>query len=147
MSGGLPPDGGPEPAHPDDPGPAAPAEDGGARGRRGDGPWVETREGAYFFVNGLLVMPELVILVPLGLKGLLSLFGAGGESVYLDTFPMLAGYVLPWAGWLLVVPIWTTLRNLRMELPGGARLALRTMLLSHVGFLAWTVWHWVGGGG
>lgn len=113
---------------------------------REEGPWVETPEGGLFFVNAILAIPEIVVLVPLGLKGILGLVGSGGASVYLDTFPMVAGYALPWLGWILVVPLWTTLRNLRMELPGPARLALVAMLLSHAGFLAWTVWLWLPGG-
>lgn len=117
-------------------------------GSRADGtPWVETREGEFFFLNALLFIPELVVLVPLGVKGLLAVAGRAAESVYVDTIPMLAAYVLPWAGWLLVVPIWTTLRNLRMELPPPARGALTAMLLSHVGFLGWTLRHWIGTAG
>lgn len=117
-------------------------------GSRADGtPWVETREGEFFFLNALLFIPELVVLVPLGVKGLLAVAGRATESVYVDTIPMLAAYVLPWAGWLLLVPIWTTLRNLRMELPPPARGALAAMLLSHVGFLGWTLLHWIGTAG
>jgi len=107
-------------------------------------PWVETREGGYFFVNALLFIPELVVLVPLALKGLLFVLGWRGESVYVDTIPALAAYVLPWTGWLLVVPLWTTLRNLTMELPAPARGALLAMLAGHLGFLGWTVGHWLG---
>jgi hypothetical protein len=31
----------------------------------GPEPWIETREGGWFFVNALLVAPELVVLFPL----------------------------------------------------------------------------------
>ena len=118
---------------------------GSHAGARDDGgPWVETREGGFFFVNAVLFIPELVVLVPLAVKGLLFALGWQGESVYLDTIPALAGYVLPWTGWILVVPLWTTLRNLTMELPAPARGALLVMLAGHLGFLAWTVGHWVG---
>lgn len=109
--------------------------------------WVETTEGGLFFVNALLAAPELVVLVPLGMKAMLRSLGLVGEaSVYFDTFPMLAGYVLPWAGWLLAIPIWTTVRNLRMETPRWASAALLGFLAVHVSFLAWTVGWWITGG-
>ncbi len=125
---------------------SGPGQEGVGRAADAPGAWVETPEGGFFFLNAVLVIPELVVLVPLSLKALLGLVGSGGPSVYLDTIPSIARYVLPWTGWILVVPAWTTLRNLRMELPSAARAALVAMLLSHLGFLAWTAWLWIGGG-
>jgi len=111
-------------------------------------PWVETREGGLFFVNFILAIPELVVLFPLVMKGLLGSLGlVEGSSVYLDTFPTLAAHALPWAGWLLVVPTWTTIRNLRMEVPRAAGIALWLLLGVHLAYLAWTVAWWVTGGG
>lgn len=111
------------------------------------GSWVETPEGGLFFVNGLMAIPELVVLIPLALEGVLRVLGLlQGPSVYFDTFPRLAGYVLPWAGWLLVVPIWTTVRNLRLETPRWAAVTLVLLLVTHLCFLGWTVAWWITGG-
>jgi hypothetical protein len=58
-----------------------------------------------------------------------------------------AEYVIPWVGWLLVVPVWTTVKNLRVAERGGVRIALGVFLLLHVGFLGYTVLRWTGTAG
>ena len=74
-------------------------------------PWIETRQGGWFFVNALLVAPELVVLFPAFLGGIRELPGPGRElSPFLDTIPFLAES-LPFLGWILVIPIWTTRRT------------------------------------
>ncbi len=110
---------------------------------------METPAGGWFFVNSLLVAPELCVLVPLLLRRLLVASGVGGSlPEILGVFPTLATYVLPWAGWLLLIPLWTTARNLRLRpLFPAARIALVAYLLLHGSFLAYTVWSWVTGPG
>ena len=110
-----------------------------------EGPWIETRQGGWFFVNALLVAPELVVLVPLTLRLVVEALNPGRPpSPFLDTIPFVASKALPLLGWLLVIPIWTTLRNLRLESLLLPRLALGFFLLLHLGFLGYTVWSWVG---
>ena len=110
-------------------------------------PWVETRAGGLFFVNAVLVAPELIVLIPLGAGAVLRGLGLlEGPSRFIDTIPRVAAYVLPWTGWVLVVPLWTTLRNLRMKGVGPrARRALSAMAGLHLLFLAYTVWRWITG--
>lgn len=112
-------------------------------------PWVETPAGELFFVNAVLVAPELMVLLPLSAGALLRALGLlEGPARFIDPFPRVAAYVLPWVGWVLVVPLWTTWRNLKMEgVKPWARRALYAMLVLHTGFLAYTLWRWVGGGG
>lgn len=108
-------------------------------------PWIETREGGWFFVNALLVAPELVVLFPLAAGFVVSLLAPGREpSPFLDTIPFLASKVIPFLGWFLVVPLWTTYRNLGMEKQTLPRIALFGFLLLHLGFLGYTVGSWVG---
>lgn len=111
-------------------------------------PWVETRAGGLFFVNAVLVAPELMALAPwvagLGLRaaGLLE-----GPSRFIDPIPRVADYMLPRLGWILVIPAWTTIRNLRMsDLRAPARAGLVGMLVIHLVFLGYTGWRWLGGG-
>lgn len=111
-----------------------------------DPPWIETREGGLFFVNALLVAPELVVLLPLGAGALLRAVGLlGGPSELLDTVPRMAGYVLPWVGWLLVIPVWTTGRNLGLAKKGLVRALLAVFLMTHLSFLGYTILRWAGG--
>lgn len=114
-----------------------------------DVPWVETRAGGFFFVNAVLVAPELIVVVPLVAGAALRALGLlEGPSRFIDPVPRVAAHFLPWIGWLLVVPLWTTWRNLRMDgVKPWARAALWAMLALHAGFLAYTVWLWTGGGG
>jgi hypothetical protein len=108
-------------------------------------PWIETRQGGWFFVNALLVAPELVVLFPLAVGALASLLAPDRPlSPFLDTIPFVASKSIPFLGWLLVVPIWTTVKNIRMEGLLLPRLALGFFLVSHLGFLAFTLWSWVG---
>lgn len=112
-----------------------------------EAPWIETRPGELFFLNAVLVAPELMALAP-WLAGLL-LRAAGlveGPSRFIDPIPAVADHALPWLGWALVVPAWTTLRNLRMpDVRPAARFALRGMLGVHLAFLGYTAWRWLGG--
>lgn len=110
-------------------------------------PWIETRAGGLFFVNAVLVSPELVVLFPLAVGTVLRFLGLlEGPSRFIDTIPAVAAYVLPWIGWVFVVPLWTTMKNLRMEGVGTwARRALYGMAALHVLFLAYTAWRWIVG--
>jgi hypothetical protein len=108
-------------------------------------PWIETRQGSWFFVNALLVAPGLVVLFPLALGALLTSLAPDRQpSPFLDTIPFVASRSIPFLGWLLVIPIWTTIRNLRMDGPRLPKVALVFFLLVHLGFLGYTVWSWVG---
>ena len=114
-------------------------------GRQKEEPWIETREGGLFFINALLVAPELVVLFPLSLQLLVGLITSErNPSPFLDTIPFVASKAIPYLGWLILIPVWTTVRNLRMETRALPRLALAVFLLSHVTFLGYTVWSWVG---
>ena len=108
-------------------------------------PWIESREGMLFFVNALFVIPEYCVLFPLGLRTLLRSLGlASSPSVFLDTLPVLATHFLPYVGWILVLPIALTVKNLRLERHGLRRGALLLFLVSHLGFLGYTVRLWQG---
>jgi len=108
-------------------------------------PWVETPQGGWFFVNAVLVAPELVVLFPLLAGSLVSLLAPGRDpSPFLDTIPFVASKAIPLLGWLLVIPIWTTVRNLRMDGLRLPRIALGFFLILHLCFLGYTVWSWVG---
>lgn len=111
---------------------------------RGEGPsaerepFVETRAGGWFFVNAVLAGPTLLVLFPAAVRGLLRGIGAiGGPSRLLDPVPDLAARLGPYAGWLAVVPLITTLVNLRMALPAAARWTLRAFAVVHLGVLGW----------
>ena len=107
------------------------------------GPWIETRQGGLFFVNALLVAPELVVLFPLTLQLLVGLMAPDrNPSPFLDTIPFVASKSVPYLGWLLVIPIWTTIRNLRIERLLIPRLALGLFLLLHISFLGYTIISW-----
>ncbi len=108
-------------------------------------PWIETPQGGWFFVNAILVAPELVVLFPL-LAGMVVSFLAPGRepSPFLDTIPFVASKAIPILGWLLVIPIWTTYRNLRMKGPLVPRIFLGVFLLLHLSFLGYTVGSWLG---
>lgn len=119
------------------------------RGGQGDArqePWIETPEGGLFFVNALLVAPELVVLFPLTLQFLVGLMTPERPpSPFLDTIPFVASKAIPYLGWLLVIPIWTTLKNFRVEKAALPRAALMFFLALHLAFLGYTAWSWVGG--
>lgn len=137
---------GPDASGPDSPGPDAPGKERAVEGREAERvePWIETRRGGLFFVNALLVAPELVVLFPLTLRFLVSLVAPHrNPSPFLDTIPFVASRSIPYLGWLLVIPIWTTIRNLRIEplpLPRGA---LVFFLLLHLAFLGYTALSWM----
>jgi hypothetical protein len=108
-------------------------------------PWIESRQGGWFFLNSVLVAPELVVLFPLVAGAVVSLLAPGREpSPFLDTIPFVASKAIPVLGWLLVIPIWTTVKNLRM--PGRAlpRMVLSVFLLLHLGFLGYAIRSWLG---
>ena len=108
-------------------------------------PWIETPQGGLFFVNALLVAPELVVLFPLTLQFLVGLITEErAPSPFLDTIPFVASKAIPFLGWLLVVPIWTTIKNFRMEPLILPRMALGVFLLIHTSFLGYTILTWVG---
>jgi len=107
-------------------------------------PWIETARGGWFFVNALLVAPELVVLFPLTLQFVVGLLTPErNPSPFLDTIPFVASKSIPYVGWLLVIPIWTTARNLRIEPLLLPRAALSAFLLLHLSFLAYTVLSWI----
>ena len=109
-----------------------------------DVPWIETRKGGWFFVNAVLVAPELVVLFPLLSGMIVSLMAPTREpSPFLDTIPFVASKAIPILGWLLVIPIWTTVRNLRMEDRILPRAALVAFLVLHLGFLGYAVRSWL----
>lgn len=109
-----------------------------------DEPWIETARGGWFFVNALLVAPELVVLLPLTLQLVVGLLAPErNPSPFLDTIPFVASKSIPYLGWLLVIPIWTTARNLRIEPLLLPRTALSLFLLLHLSFLAYTVLSWI----
>ena len=106
-------------------------------------PWVETREGGWFFVNALLVAPAFMVAFPWTLRWLLGMAGvASGPNRFLDTIPTIAAFIVPYVGWLAVLPLATTIHALRLVGPGRARWALRAFLLVHAGVLAYTIWWW-----
>ena len=108
-------------------------------------PWIETPAGGLFFINALLVAPEFVVLVPLTLQVLVGLLVPGRPpSPFLDTIPFVASKAIPYVGWLLVIPIWTVLKNFRIEKGALPRAALTTFLLLHLAFLGYTAWSWIG---
>lgn len=107
--------------------------------------WIETGEGGLFFVNALLIFPHVMLLVPLLTRILVRARGGlQRESEILDTFPMLAEYVLPRMGWLLVLPVVLVAWNLRVEGRVWPRRALWCFLALHLGLLGWTVATWLG---
>lgn len=112
----------------------------------GEEPWIETREGGLFFINALLLFPYLMVLIPLLTRVFVrgALGGFPEESVIVDTFPMLAEYLLPRMGWLALGPAWLTWRNLGLEHRVLPRLALGFLLVTHVAVVAWTVTGWLG---
>jgi hypothetical protein len=108
-------------------------------------PWIETRQGGWFFLNAVLVAPELVVLVPLTLGLVIGLLVPDrGASPFIDTIPFVASKALPVVGWLLVIPIWTTVKALRMEGLLLPRVALAFFLVLHLSFLGYAVLSWVG---
>ena len=125
-----------------EPSPSPPEPSQGESGER----WIETARGGLFFINALLIFPYVMVLVPLTtrifVRGVLG--GAARESIILDTFPLLAGFLLPRYGWLIVIPLYLVVRNLRMEAAPWPRAALLLFLLVHLGFLGWTGAGWMG---
>ena len=109
-----------------------------------DTPWVETPEGARFFVNAVLVAPELIVAFPFAMGVALRAAGlVKGPTVFLDVVPWVAGHAIPYVAWLLPIPIWTTLRNLRGT-SGRIRVVLFGFLALHLSFLGYGVLRWTG---
>ena len=109
-----------------------------------DTPWVETPEGGRFFVNAVLVAPELIVVFPFAVGGALRAMGiVQGPTVFLDVVPWVAGYAIPYVAWLLPIPIWTTLLNLKVA-SGRIRVVLFGFLALHSSFLGYAVLRWTG---
>lgn len=108
-------------------------------------PWIETPAGGLFFVNALLVTPAAVALLPLLLGALLRALGLVRGSVFFDVIPAVADHFVPYLGWVAVVPLWTVVRNLRMEMGSRPRVALAAFLVVHACVLTYTFWRWVFG--
>lgn len=107
-------------------------------------PWIETRQGGWFFVNALLVAPEAVVLFPLLVGKFVSFISPDRElSPFLDTIPFLAEMALPFLGWLMVIPIWTSIHNLRMDGLRFPKVVLVGFLLLHLSFLGYTISRWI----
>jgi hypothetical protein len=103
-----------------------------------DEPFVETRAGGLFFLNCVLAAPALVVLWPVLVRaGLRGIGAVAGPSALLDPIPAVATEVGPAVAWLAVVPLATTVRNLRMPLPAAARWTLRGFAAMHAGVLVW----------
>ncbi len=109
-----------------------------------DTPWVETPEGARFFMNAVLVAPELIVFFPFAMGVTLRATGlVQGPTVFLDVVPWVAGHMIPYVAWLLPIPIWTTLRNLKVA-SGRVRIVLSGFLALHLSFLGYAVLRWTG---
>lgn len=107
--------------------------------------WIETRRGGLFFINAILIFPHIMVLVPLLTRIVVRARGGlAGEQVIVDTFPLLAEYLLPQMGWLLLLPIGLVLLNLREERSPLPRAGLVFFLLLHLAALGWTVATWLG---
>lgn len=111
--------------------------------RAEQGPWIESREGGWFFLNAVLVAPELVVLFPLLAGAVVTFLAPGREpSPFLDTIPFVASKALPIVGWLLVIPILTTVKAIRLTTRRVVLLALGAFLLLHLSFLGYVVFRW-----
>ncbi len=109
-----------------------------------DTPWAETPEGARFFVNAVLVAPELIVVFPLAVGGALRAMGlVQGPTDFLDVVPWVAAHAIPYVAWLLPIPIWTTLRNLKVA-SGRIRVVLFGFLALHSSFLGYALLRWTG---
>ena len=101
-------------------------------------PFIETRAGGWFFFNAVLAGPSILVLWPVLLRAVLHATGAVvGPSSLLDPVPEFAASVGPYVAWLSVLPLGSTLLNLRLPLPTAARWALVGFAAVHVGVLAW----------
>ena len=108
------------------------------RGPDGRGPFIETRAGGCFFFNAVLAGPAILVLWPVLLRAILHSTGAVvGPSTLLDPVPEFAASVGPYVAWLSVLPLVSTVLNLRLPLPAAARSALLAFAAVHVGVLAW----------
>lgn len=109
-----------------------------------DTPWVETPEGARFFVNAVLAAPELIVFFPFVVGLALRVTGlVRGPTIFLDVVPWVAAHAIPYVAWLLPIPIWTTLRNLKVA-SGRIRVVLFGFLALHSSFLGYAVLRWTG---
>ncbi len=123
-----------------------PSPDPTPGGGGGEERWIETKEGGLFFLNALLIFPWIMVLIPLltrvFVRGVVG--GLPRESVIVDTFPAMTEYLLPRAGWLLVIPVGLALHTLRVETRSLPRVALGIFLALHLIALGWTVGVWTG---
>jgi hypothetical protein len=109
-------------------------------------PWIETKEGGFFFVNSLLIFPYMMLLLPLltrlFVRGVVG--GLAEPSQIVDTFPTLTEFLAPRYGWLAVVPLVLVWKNLGIEHRSGPRLFLWIFGVAHLTALVWTVTGWFG---
>jgi hypothetical protein len=111
----------------------------------GETRWIETRRGGLFFVNALLIFPYVMVLVPLVTRTVVRARGGLPEaSDIVDTFPLLAEYLLPRLGWMILIPLALVIRNLKIEPDPRPRTVLLGFLAMHLLFLGWTVGVWAG---
>lgn len=108
--------------------------------------WIESRRGSLFFVNALFIFPWIMVAVPLATRLLVRrVFGGMPEHVRIvDTFPELAGHLMPVYGWLALIPIWLVVRNLRIEPDPRPRAVLVVFLALHAAAVLWTAAGWLG---
>lgn len=112
--------------------------DGDRERRDGGEPFVETRAGGLFFLNAVLAGPALLVLWPAALRAGLHALGAlHGPSTFLDPIPDFARQTGPYVAWASVLPLWCSLRNLRLRVPPAARWTLRAFVALHAGVLVW----------
>jgi hypothetical protein len=109
-------------------------------------PWIESREGALVFTNALFVFPYLLVLIPLLTRviarGLMGRFPE--PSIVVDTFPALADHFIPTVGWLALVPLLLTAKNLPHVVMPWARTLLWVCIGLHGAVVLWTVLGWLG---
>ncbi len=109
-----------------------------------DRPFVETPEGELFFRNLLMATPALIVMVPLVMKFVVTTLGfLSGPSRVFDTLPIVAGYALPYVGWVLLLAIPPVLRNIAMPVSPKIRGLLVAFLFIHIGVVIATVLAWV----
>jgi hypothetical protein len=107
--------------------------------------WIETRRGGIFFINALLIFPQIMVMIPLVTRVFVRARGGfPGEEPIVDTFPLMAEHLLPRMGWLLVIPIALVVYNLTLEDAPWPRIGLGFFLFLHLCFLGWTVGVWTG---
>lgn len=109
-------------------------------------PWIETRAGALFFLNAVLVAPVAMVAFPLLVGWIVR--GAGwlvGPSPMFDTIPRLAHYFAPRLGWLAAPAAFLAWKGVRETGRPGPRIWTGGFLLVHLATFGYTVLRWVTG--